>query len=400
MTSPSVPTVGAVTPLFAVRGGLLLGGDLARGAIVVRDGRIADIRRGIDVGSLPLPVFEADVVSPGLIDLQVNGAYGFEIGEDPLAYRELAARLPSSGVTAFVPTLVSAAKSDYKRALEAFERGAPGVPGAVALGLHLEGPLLSLKRAGAHVPGAIESAGLDVYDDVLDSGHVRIVTVAPERPGVLPLIERLCRQDIVVSLGHTDATHEEFVQGIDRGATLVTHLFSAMSPFHHRAPGAAGAALLDPRVTVGIMSDGVHCAMPAIELALRAKSWERIALVTDVVAPAGTPPGHFEFADGRRIVFDEHRASLPDGTLAGSVLFMDRGVRNVVHATSATLAEALRMASEIPARVLRLPGKGKLVVGADADLVLWGPDLRVQATFVGGRAVFSETRTSATAPGQ
>jgi N-acetylglucosamine-6-phosphate deacetylase len=376
---------GAGAP-FAVRGQILVDGTLAPGAVVVRDGIIVEILRGRDL-SLPQDVIEADIVSPGLIDLQVNGSFGVEVGDDPEALRHLAAELPSTGVTAYLPTVVSCTRDFYRSACDAFE-AARTAPGAQALGMHIEGPFLSPQRAGAHRRDVIEEAPADSLDVLLESGHVRIVTLAPERPGALELIQRLRRLDVVVSLGHTDATYGEFVRGIDYGATMVTHLYSAMSPMRHRAPGAVGAALQDDRVVVGLIADGVHCHPAVIDIALRVKGPDRVALVTDAIAGAGVEPGTYEL-NGQKILVDETLAKLADGTLAGSILTMDQAVRNVVQLAGASIPNALHMASEVPARILGLRTKGRLIVGADADLVLFDAGLTVQSTFIAGQRVYN-----------
>ena len=213
------------------------------------------------------------------------------------------------------------------------------------------------------------------------------MTLAPERSGAAERTRRLSERGVVVSLGHTNATYDEFRAGIAAGATLVTHLFSAMSPFHHRAPGAAGAALTDDRVSVGLIVDGIHCHPASVRLAMKAKGVERTVLVTDMISGAGQGPGTYDLG-GQEIRVDATSARLVDGTLAGSVLTMDEAVRNVVTLAKATVAEACRMASEVPARVLGLSSKGRLAPGCDADLVLLDEHLRVQATYVAGVSVF------------
>jgi N-acetylglucosamine-6-phosphate deacetylase len=371
---------------YAIRGRLLLDGRLQPGTIVVQGGRIAEVRRGLTGGGLPAEVHEGTIVAPGLIDLQMNGGFGVEVGEDPEAIRHLAASLPATGVTAFLPTVVTSTADFYAQLFHAFEK-AREVEGACPLGLHLEGPYLSPQRAGAHRRTVIENAAPELLEELVAGDHLRVMTIAPERPGAIERIRRLRERGVVVSFGHTDATYEEFVRGIDAGATLVTHLYSAMSPFQHRAPGAVGAALLDERVTVGMIVDGVHCHPAAVQLALRAKGPERALLVTDAVSAAGAGPGRYE-VDGRRIVVDETSARLPDGTLAGSILTLDQAVRNVVRLAGASVADALRMAAEVPARILGLSTKGQLVVGSDADLVLLDEDLQVQVTMIAGRTVY------------
>jgi N-acetylglucosamine-6-phosphate deacetylase len=222
-----------------------------------------------------------------------------------------------------------------------------------------------------------------VLDELLGLGAVRVVTLAPERPGALARIARLTAAGVTVSLGHTDATFAETVAGIEAGARLATHLYSAMSPFAHRAPGAVGALLIDDRLTVTLIADGVHAHSAALKRALRAKGPQRIALVTDAVAAAGAPPGRYRLGD-QEIVSDGTSARLPDGTLAGSTLTMDAAVRGMVALGGATEAEALAMASSVPAEVIGLRDRGRIAPGQRADLVLWSADLAVQATLVGG----------------
>jgi N-acetylglucosamine-6-phosphate deacetylase len=382
---------------FAIRGRLVLDGRLVPGAVVVQEQRIAAVHTGsVPNGDLPAEVLEADLVAPGLIDLQVNGAFGVEVGTSAEALRHLAGQLPSTGVTAFLPTLVSSPPELYPRVFEAFAE-ARGAAGAQALGLHLEGPFLSPKRAGAHRVKAIHEASEEVFAAWLAAESVRLVTLAPERDGAHERIRRLRERGVVVSLGHTNASYEEFQGGVDQGATMVTHLFSAMSGFLHRAPGAVGAALLDDRVTAGLIVDGVHSHPAAVKLAIRTKGAERIALVTDAIAGAGTSPGVYQI-DGQDILVEATLARLPDGTLAGSILTLDQAVRYAVSLGGASVADALRMASEVPARVLGLHEKGRLAAGADADLVLLDADLAVRATFVGGRSHYEREGPNASPP--
>ncbi len=378
---------------YSVTGRLLLDGRLVPGALVVEGDRIVEVRTD-DAGELPGPRLAAAIVSPGLIDLQCNGGFGFEVGGDAEALRGLAARLPSTGVTTFLPTVVSARAADYRAvaaALAAVELGeATAKPSAQAAGLHLEGPLLSPARAGAHDRAAIAAAD-DTLDDVLDellaSRALRLMTLAPERPGALARLRRLVEAGVVVSLGHTDATYDEMLDGSDAGATLATHLFNAMSPFHHRAPGAVGAALIDERLTVGLIADGIHSHPAALNLVLRAKGAERIVLVTDAVAAAGAPAGTYTLG-GAPIISDGQSARLADGTLAGSALTMDRAVRGMVALGGARPEEALTMATAIPAARLGFADRGRLAVGRRADLALWTEDLRLVSTLIGGVVAF------------
>jgi N-acetylglucosamine-6-phosphate deacetylase len=377
-----------VVARYAVRGDLAIGGHLEPGAVVVEDGRIDDVPRTPREGALPDHVIDVPIVAPGLIDLQVNGGFGVDLqtGADPEAYRVLAQRLPETGITAYLPTLISSDAERYRTAIAAFETGREE-PGARALGLHLEGPFLSPARKGAHPLTAIAEADDRLFAELLEIAWLRLMTLAPERSGGLARIRRLRDRGVLVSLGHTDATYEEFTAGVAAGAKMATHLYNAMAPFGHRAPGAIGAALGDERVTVGLIADGVHSHPASVRLAVRTKGIDRVALVTDMMAAAGMPSGTYELG-GQPVTVDEISARLGDGTLAGAILTLDQAVRNVVDWTNATPAEAIRMATEIPSGLLERPDRGQLRAGARADLALFDSDLQVIATIIGGEIVF------------
>lgn len=370
---------------FAICGDLVIDGTLIPGAVVVEDARITAIVPQPRRGNLPEQTIAADIVAPGLIDLQVNGGFGVEVGDDPAAIHHLSLCLPTTGVTAFVPTVITSPAAHYDAVFDAFSR-IGHVPGARPLGLHLEGPFLSTTRAGAHLPDWIDQADDDLFNRLVFSNALRLMTLAPERPGATDRIRRLCERGVLVSLGHSDATYDDFVAGIDAGATMVTHLFNAMSPFEHRAPGAIGGALVDERVTVGLIADGVHCHPASLQLAVNAKGPARIALVTDMMAAAGMPPGTYALG-GRPVTVDATSARLPDGTLAGAVITLDAAIRFLVGASTATPAEAISMASEVPARLLGAPDFGRLVPGYRADLALFDRSLQIAGTIIGGQVM-------------
>jgi N-acetylglucosamine-6-phosphate deacetylase len=374
---------------FAVRGQLAIGGVLEPGAVVVADDRIVEVLFAPRAGALPSHIIDTAIVSPGLIDLQVNGGFGVEVGPDLSALPMLARRLPESGVTAYLPTLISSSSTTYHAAFAAFEAflATGNAPGAQALGFHLEGPFLSPERKGAHPLPAIAQADQRLFDELLDCGRLRLMTISPERPDGLERIRRLRQRGILVSLGHTDATLEEFVAGLDAGAELATHLYNAMSPFQHRAPGSVGGALSDDRVTVGLIADGIHSHPASLRLAVRAKGIERIALVTDLMPAAGMPAGRYALGE-QTVRVDGQSARLEDGTLAGAIVFLDQAIRNMVRWTGVTPAEAISMATEVPMRLLGLANRGRIIAGGIADLVLLDENLEVAATFVSGRQVY------------
>jgi len=360
---------------------------------LVRHGRIA--AAASDAEPAPLTRLRAAYVAPGYVDLQVNGGFGHEVGGDRAALRALAERLPSTGVTAFLPTLVSLPEAAYPACFAAVDaemaaqaRGER--PGAARiLGLHLEGPLLAPTRAGAHQPAAIEAASADLLRRLADPKRVRLVTLAPEREGAPALIAELRARGITISLGHTDASFETFTIGVDAGATMATHIWNAMSPLHHRAPGATGAALSDDRVTVMAIPDGIHTHWAAFRIAARAKGGRRLVLVTDAVSAAGLPAGATGLAlAGREVTVDATSARLSDGTLAGSILTMEQAVRNAIHFGRLAPDDAVAMATDTPLRGLGLHASAGLHMGATADLVLLDSDLAVCATLVGGRLAY------------
>ncbi len=375
---------------FAIRGLLLLGSRFEPGTIVVSSGRIERVIRGHERdGDLPSTVIEADIVSPGMIDLQVNGANGFEAGDDPKAIEDISRWLTRTGVTAWLPTVVTADAAYYPGVFAALA-GVDVTIGATPLGLHLEGPFLAPARKGAHQLRYIEAASDELFDSWLTQDSIRLVTLAPERRGGFHRIRRLVERGVVVSLGHTDATVDEFGAGVDAGATKATHLFNAMSPMHHREPGAMIAAMTDDRVTAGLIPDAVHAHPASVRLAIRAKGPERIAVVSDMMSAIGLGPGSYELG-GQTVIVDGPTARLKDGTLAGSLLTMDRAVRNLVNWGDVTPATALRMCTQTPADLLHDGERGRLIAGARADLALWSSDLQVEQTFVGGVNVWSST---------
>ncbi len=371
---------------FAVIGDLAIAGRLVEGAVVVEDGRIIEVRRGSRPGALPETVHESAIVAPGLIDLQVNGGFGKEVGVDPDAIAHLSRMLPSTGVTTFLPTLISSAAATYDALFAGLDL-ARYTSGARPAGLHLEGPFLATARRGAHPLSAIEGAGEPLFAAILAEPDVALVTLAADREGVADRIKRLTEAGKVISVGHTDATYDEIVAAADAGATMATHLYNAMSPFGHREPGAIGATLVEDRLTVGLIPDGVHSHPAAIGLAIRAKGLDRIALVSDMVSAAGMGPGSYSLG-GRSITVDATSVRLADGTLAGSILTMDQAIRNLVNWGLLTPPAAIRLATEVPAGVLGFANTGRIAVGATADLALFDQNLTVQRTISSGRTVF------------
>jgi N-acetylglucosamine-6-phosphate deacetylase len=364
---------------------------LEPGYVLVTGGRVAEVAAGPPPRSPDLALGSGCLV-PGLIDLQVNGYFGVDLAEpDAAGWGRVVRRLPETGTTAFLPTFITAPVAQLAGALR-FAAGFTADPpvGARVLGVHVEGPFLAPSRAGAHRRDLIVPPSPEAIAGLLAAGAgvLRVVTLAPEVEAGLAAVAALASAGIVVSIGHSDATARQVAAAADAGARMVTHLFNAQRPLHHREPGVVGQALADPRLTCGLIADPSHVAAAVCAIAFAAAPG-RILLVTDASAPAGMPPGRYRIG-GEPVEVrpgDDPAPRLPDGTLAGSVLRMDRAVANMV-AAGAGLPGAVAAATRIPADLIGRPDLGRLAPGAAADLAWLGDDLRTRATWVAGERVY------------
>lgn len=336
-------------------------------------------------------------VSPGFIDLQINGGFGLDLAEDPSALWQLGAQLPQHGVTSFLPTIITAPMVTFVAAIAAIRHRPEGYVGAEPLGLHFEGPMLNASRRGVHSAQYLVAADRKVIDDWTFANGVAMVTIAPELPGAISIVEELRRRDITVAAGHSDATSDQARAGVEAGVSMVTHLFNAMAPLGHRNPNLSGFALAERSLVAGLIVDGVHVDPVIVAAAFNAKGPEGIALVTDAVAAMGRPPGTFEFAN-RTITADENSVRDKDGTLAGSVLTMDRAIRNLVSYTNCRPHQALQTATATPARVIGDTRRGQIGPGALADITLLDQNLEVQITLCSGRIVYVAEKAASRIP--
>jgi len=328
-------------------------------------------------------------LSPGYIDWQLNGGFGLDFTDDPLAIWDVAARLPEHGVTSFLPTIITAPLGVYAAAQRALRGGPPaGWRGAQPLGLHFEGPFLNPAKKGAHNPLYLRAPSLTDTRDWSRKSGLSLVTLAPELPDAHELIQALCQKGVVVSAGHSMATYEQALDAFSAGVTSATHLFNAMPPLDHRAPGLPAAVLQAQQVMVGLIPDGIHVHPAMVDLAWKLKGPRGVAIVTDAMGALGMPPGVYGLGD-YQVTVDHLSARLDNGTLAGSILRMDQAVRNLISFTACSLPQALESASANVARLLRIRHKGFLRPGADADLLLLDEQANVMATFVRGELAFS-----------
>jgi N-acetylglucosamine-6-phosphate deacetylase len=348
---------------------LLLAGRLARGG-ALEDGWVevkAERIAAVGKGTPPRPPDERydGILAPGLCDLQVNGAGGHEVTGGSAALDAIDAIQLEHGVTSYLPTIVPTNDTTVERSLaELGERAAD--PSSPVVGVHLEGPFLSRRHAGMHPAASLRSPaeGVPPY---FSSEAVRLVTLAPELPGAIDLIMALCARGVAVSLGHSGASAEVASSALDAGATLVTHVFNAMAPLHHRAPGLAGISLVDARPRVCVIADGLHVDPIVLEL-VRRTAGPRVVLVSDATPAAAAPPGKYCFANVEIESFESGIVRTAEGRLAGTALTLDAALRNWASMTEASLGEALAAASEAPAAALGL-GAG-LRPESPADIVL------------------------------
>jgi N-acetylglucosamine-6-phosphate deacetylase len=352
----------------------LVQGALLPGDVEIADGRVA----AVGVNGRP----GRGIAAPGFIDLQVNGFAGVDFhSADTDGYRRAGEALLQTGVTAFQPTLITSPEAELTAALhEVPPNGAP----PHVLGAHLEGPFLAPERLGTHPSSARRDPDAALLKRLLVAGPVAHVTLAPELPGALELIDLLRSRGITVSCGHSNATADEARGAFARGAHTVTHIFNAMRPFAAREPGLAGAALACEHVLVQVILDGVHLAEDTAKLVWQAAGG-RVALVTDAVAGAGIGDGNYRLGSIEFSV-ENGVARRADRVLAGSTVTMIEAVRNLA-ALGAPLAAALAAATEVPARIARRDDVGRLLPGAPADLVVVDDNLQLERVLAGGQDV-------------
>ena len=343
----------------------LVGGELVWGDVEVDDGRLQ--RVGLSGAG-------SGTAAPPFVDLQVNGYGGIDLLREPERVAEVGQALARLGVLEWQPTLISAPVEETLDALAVMRHSA-------VIGVHLEGPFLAPEYAGAHPPDALREPDRQLLRSFLDAGRVSMVTLAPELPGALELVEECVARGVRVSLGHSGATAGEAAAAFARGAASVTHVFNAMRPFHHRDPGIAGAALAG-RVAVMVIADGVHLADATVSLVFAAAR-ERAVVVSDAIAAAGLEDG--EFTLGNTIVRVEGGVSRrADGVLAGSVCPLSDVVPRLVDC-GIDLPAAIQAVSEAPARLAGIADRVVLAPGRRANLVVLDDALRVTRVLRDGR---------------
>ena len=369
--------------------------EISSPLLIVEDGRITEVasssQKDLPTGT-KLVDFGDAILAPGFFDIHIHGGAGLDVMRaDPADLPRLGKFLAGHGVTSYFPTTVAAPlDATYKaldRLADAIEAPANG-DGAQArpLGIHLEGPFLSHKRRGVHPPEYLVTPTVDVFEHMWQAarGHVSMMTIAPEIPGALEVIAEAARRKVCVSIGHSDAELPVAKEAVKAGANHATHTFNAMRPLDHREPGIIGEVLSDDRITADLIADGIHVSPEVVKVFLRAKGHDRAVLITDAISATGMPDGRYQLGPIQVDVKDGRCTA--NGSLAGSVLTMDRAVRNVTRFSNWTLRDAVRAASLNPAKAVGLSAKqGSLVPGSNADFVVVNPAGEVLKTIVAGR---------------
>ena len=336
------------------------------GWMTVANGRVAQMGEGDSPASVDLDARGA-WLAPGFVDMHVHGGGGaaFTIAD------EIASAVSfhrAHGTTTLLASLVTAPIAVLERQLLALRAA---ISAGDVRGVHLEGPWLSKKRAGAHDLHFLAAPDRDDVQRLLDTGVVRMVTVAPELPGAVAAMRQVVDAGAVAAIGHTDATYAQTRDGLAAGATVATHLLNAMRPLHHREPGPSLALLEAPGVTVELIADGLHVHPSVLRFVVHSVGTTRAALVTDAIAAAGQPDGDYLLGSVPVRVQNGTARVRDSDALAGSTLTMADAVRNAVQYAGLPIEDAIRMATDVPARAIGLADSaGSIRPGADADLVL------------------------------
>ncbi len=364
-------------------------------ALVAEDGHIVAITADRPAGRFDEIIDASGLwVVPGFIDVHVHGGDGFDAMDATTeALQGMGRFFARHGVTAYYATTTSASADSILAAIETVMTTPQPHDGARHLGVHVEGPYLNPAHCGAQQVSDMRDPDPEEYGNWLESGVVRLVTVAPERPGVLEFIKEGVREGVEFAVGHSGATYAQMLEAANYGLRQATHTYNGMLGLHHREPGTLGAIMTDDRIYGQLICDGIHVHPAMVKLLIRAKGTGRTILITDSIRAAGLPDGEYDIGDGQIATVRNGVVRIPSGSLAGSTLTMDAAVRNAIAFTGMSLQEVLPMATAVPAEAMGLKGKkGTLTVGADADLVLLDSDLRVRMTVIAGQVVYRADR--------
>ena len=364
---------------------------IEKGSILVENGKIKEINPS-NVNDTEVIDAEGLYLSPGFIDVHIHGAGGCDTMDGTVeSINTIAKTIVQHGTTSFTPTTMTVAAEYIRKSMEVIKKlKEEGTEGANVLGAHLEGPFISPKAIGAQNPNFLLAPSVENYNKIVGdySDAVVSITMAPEVEGAKELIKYLSDNGVTVSMGHTKATYDEAIEGIKCGACHSTHLYNAMTPFTHREPGVVGATF-DTDINKETISDGIHISYPALRTAYKQKGTDKVLLVSDAMEACGMPDGQYSLG-GQDVIVKNGAARLLDGTLAGSVLTLDKAVKNIYNNSDYPLNEVVRMATYNGAKHCHVEDhKGLIKEGYDADLILFNEDIEIQKVFVNGKEVYN-----------
>lgn len=367
--------------------------SISSGSIIIQNNKIYKIFLN------HTPKYDGDVfdgenlyLSPGFIDIHIHGALGYDTMDGNLeSLKQISKTLLKHGVTSFLPTTMTCSKEEIQNAIK-------NVSIAMKenetvnniLGVHLEGPFISEHKIGAQNPNFLLEASVENFKEIVGDYEktIKIVTLAPEIIGAKDLIKYLNSKNITVSIGHTNAKYEEAIEGIKNGISHATHLYNAMTPFTHRDPGVVGA-ILNSNVTAECILDGVHIHYASLDIALKIKSSDKIVLITDAMSACCMKDGEYSLG-GQKVIVKDSEARLENGVLAGSVLTIDKAIRNVKNNLNIDLNEIIKLVTINPSKVCNTHlNKGIVKENYDADLILFDEDINIKHVFINGKKIES-----------
>lgn len=364
---------------------------IEKGSVLIKDGKIIEIN--------PTNFSYYDIIdgkglylSPGFIDIHIHGIGGYDtMNGNYNAINEISKTICKYGTTSFLPTTMTMSPSDISKALTAIKTAKiKGTDGAKVLGAHLEGPFISPEAIGAQNPTFLMNPSLKNYISIVGNNGdcVVSITMAPELEGANELAEYLSSMGIICSIGHTKANYEEVIRGINHGFSHCTHLFNAMTPFTHRDPGTVGA-VFNTDISAETICDGIHISYPSLQIAFKQKGLDKILMITDSMEACGLKDGNY-LLGGQDVIVKNGAARLVNGTLAGSTLTLNNGVKNIYRNLDYPLYEVVKMASYNSAKFCNISHrKGQIKVGYDADLILFDENINIKLTMLEGKIVFN-----------
>ncbi|MBM7661756.1 N-acetylglucosamine-6-phosphate deacetylase [Bacillus mesophilus] len=368
-------------------------GIVENGSLLIEDETIREI--GLNLVQQADEIIEIPEdyhIIPGIIDLHIHGAAGHDTMDATFeALQGISAYLPSEGITSYLPTTITQKNEAIEQALQNAATYTNN-SGAEVLGIHLEGPFLSPKRAGAQPQEYMCDTDIELFRkwQELSGNTIKMVTLAPEQDPDFQLIQYMKKTGVIASIGHSDATYEVFAEAVKKGLSHATHFYNQMREMHHREPGVVGGVYLHDEITAELIVDGVHVAPEMVKLTAKLKDINTLILISDAMRAKGLEEGVYELG-GQKVFVENGEARLEDGTLAGSILRMDDAIKNMMSYTGCSLQDVVKMASYNPAkRIGILDRKGSLETGQDADFVILNEQFEVVMTFCRGTLAYQQ----------